>query len=135
MLKNEITNNILNEMYPFLNPDEFTRLKNVIIRTLYGYEIRSECTEVQVIENDNEKYLKKFATYLKIENKAEGTIYRYVNSAKALLEFVGKNFRDITADDVAYYLANLELKTGVCANTIDNTSKYSKSFFSWLFFN
>ena len=135
MLKNEITNNILNEMYPVLGPDEFARLKNTIIRSLYGYQINSECREVQIIENDNEKYLKRFATYLKIEQKAEGTIYRYVNSAKELLEFVGKNFRDVTADDIAYYLANLELKAGVCANTIDNTRKYSKSFFSWLFFN
>lgn len=134
MLKNEITNNILNEMYPFLEPEVFARLKNTIIRSLYGYQICSECREVQVLENDNEKYLKKFATYLKVEQKADGTIYQYVNAAKDMLEFIHKNFRDVTADDVAYYLANLELRDNVCANTLDNTRKYSKSFFSWLFF-
>lgn len=133
MLKTEILNNILNEMYTVLNEDQLRTLKNTVIRCLYGYEINSECTEIVVHENDNPLYLQKWMNYMHVEHKAEGTIYRYVTCAQKFLDSTGKNFRDITSDDAAYYLAVLENSHRLADSTLDNTRKYIKSFFNWLY--
>lgn len=133
MLKTEITNNILNEMFPILSEDQLRSLKNTVIRCLYGYEINSESTEIVVHENDNIQYLQKWKNYMKIENKAEGTIYRYTSCAYKFLESIKKNFRDVNGDDAAYYLAVLKSKGTLAETTLDNTRKYIKSFFNWLY--
>ena len=136
MIKDTIISNILFEMQGKIDTTILTELKNSLVINLYNYEIIETTTALSIVDNDdNEKYIKLFAIEKKIEGLAMRTIEHYVSETKKMLEFVGKNFRDITKDDITYYLAYLTTTKNLSSTTLDNTRKYIKAFFNWLVYN
>lgn len=68
---------------------------------------------------------------MQVQHRASSTIYCYTNSINKFLLFIGKNFREITSDDVNFYLAKLTKKNTMSATSLDNERKYIKPFFKW----
>ena len=61
------------------------------------------------IQHSDKKLIKDFRFYLKIErNLSENTARAYSSDVEALLEFVGKSSREISANDIVDFLGNEE---------------------------
>lgn len=135
MMKNELTNSIIMMMSMDLTTEQCQRLKNCLDIVLHQYDISKSTTEVAcLMEDDNYKYLKRFEIDMRIQGLSEKSITNYVRETKKMLEFFGKNFRNITKDDISYYLAIL-IRKGLSNNTVDNTRKFIKAFYNWCTYN
>lgn len=136
MTKDNIINNILFKMHDKIDNSMLVELKNCLVTTLYNYEIVEQTTTLSVYEEDDtEKYLRLFAIEKKIEGLAIRSIEHYINESRKMFDFIGKNFRDITKEDITYYLAHLTTTKNLSSTTLDNTRKYIKAFFNWLVYN
>lgn len=136
MNKTEIQNAILNDMMPYLKAEELEQLKFSIIRNLHGYNLVEEETALATFIDDNDEYLKRFRNELKVNNAAATTIQQYCRSARNLLDYLNKNFRDVTYDDVMYYFSVVSKRKGnndtyISKRTLDTQRKHCKAFFNW----
>ncbi len=59
MTKQDLTNNIINEMIPYLNGDQLEKLKITMIKNMYDLEVVKLSTEVTVFDNDNSNYINR----------------------------------------------------------------------------
>ena len=103
MNKLDVQNAILNAMTPYLDDDQLYQLKNTLIEQLYGMNIVEEETRLSVVVDDNVEYLERFRNEMQVNNMSPKTINQYYRSARNLLEYINKNFRDINYDDDMYY--------------------------------
>ena len=112
MNKLDVQNAILNAMTPYLDDDQLYQLKNTLIEQLYGMNIVEEETRLSVVVDDNVEYMERFRNEMQVNNMSPKTINQYYRSARNLLEYINKNFRDITYDDVMYYFAMFSKRVG-----------------------
>ena len=135
-MKYKIINEVLIQMQGELDNSKLSKLKECMIIAFRNVDVAEQCTAIvdSGIDDVNSKFLKMFAVELKVNDLAAGTIKHYVVESKKFLEAVNKQFSQVTKDDVLIYLAELTRK-GLSKNTVDNTRKYIKSFFSWLAYN
>lgn len=52
-----------------------------------------------------------------------------------MFDFLGKDFRKVTKEDITYYLTHLSTTKKLSNTSIDNTRKYIKTLFNWLVYN
>lgn len=132
MYKNEIKNSVIMMMGNDLTAEQTRHLQNCLDIVLHKYGIvKDETTEVSCISSDeNYKYMKRFEIDMKIEGLSEKTIEAYIRETTKFLDFFNKSFKNITKDDITYYLAML-IEKGLSNTTVDNTRKFIKSFFNW----
>lgn len=136
MNKLDVQNAILNAMTPYLDDDQLYQLKNTLIEQLYGMNIVEEETRLSVVVDDNVEYLERFRNEMQVNNMSPKTINQYYRSARNLLEYINKNFRDITYDDVMYYFAMFSKRVGrdgkyISKRTLDTQRKHCKAYFNW----
>jgi len=133
-MKEEIIARILADMGKY-GTDVITELKESLHRNLYGVKIEKQTTEIVVAsQKTNEYMLKLFERDYRIAGKSEKTIMAYMRETLRFLQHTGKHFSGVTGDDINNYLAIL-LKTDISTTTVDNTRKYIKQFFNWLYEN
>lgn len=136
MMKNEIINKILLGMSAELNAQQLQKLKACMNRVLYSYSVQEVHTDVACLSSDeNTKYLQLFQIEMRIEGLSDGTINHYVSETSKMLSYIGKSFRNITKEDITYYLAYLSCSRNLSPTTLDNTRKYIKAFFNWAVYN
>ena len=135
MTVQELSNNIINSMIPYLNPNQVNLLSATLTKELYDYDIIKKNTEIVSNYDDyystNELYLKKYSLEKRVQGMSEKTIYQYIYSTRKFLNAIQKDFHNINKDDVTYYFAIL-LKSGKVSNTsLDNTRRFISPFFVW----
>lgn len=135
MCKNEFVNDILMMMNGNLDEVQLMKLRACLDVNLYKYDLNKKETNIICVDfDDNYKYLKRFQIDLKIEGLSEKSIKNYVRETTKMLDALNKNFREITKDDISYYLASL-LSKGLSSTTVDNTRKFIKAFYNWCVYN
>lgn len=130
--KNEILKQILQKMQPALDGTQYDLLKNTLDITLHPYEIVIEEADVAVYDNYNEYVLKQYFGMLRIEGKSPNTIARYRLILLMMLDFLQKRIKEITTNDLRYYLALYQEKRNVSGTTLDGMRRVISAFFSWL---
>ncbi len=131
MLKEELTNQVLSEMNDVLEEEQKDTLKSVLTVLFYNFDINKKETGLTTERDNNYFYIEKFKATMQVQHMAPATIYHYTNSVHKFLLFVNKNFKEITSDDVNFYLAKLTKKGTMSATSLDNERKYIKPFFKW----
>lgn len=132
MTKQDLTNNIINEMIPYLNGDQLEKLKITMIKNMYDLEVVKLSTEVTVFDNDNSTYINRFTIEKRIQNLSESTIDQYVRETKKLLDFTNKNFKEIKYDDIIYYFAVITSNNkNLSKRYLNNKRRHIKAFFNW----
>lgn len=122
------------EMSEVLDEKELQFLKASIDRNFYQVKMEKKCTELTVYNRGtNEEMLKRFYFERKIEGVSENSLNQYVREAKKLLCFLNKHYSQIETVDIQYYLAYLMSKKSMSQRSVDNTRKFIKPFFKWLF--
>ncbi|MBE5873781.1 MAG: hypothetical protein E7287_05150 [Lachnospiraceae bacterium] len=135
MSKELVISEVLMKMEETLAASDLLRLKECMREVLYRFAVVEEETAIACLnEDDNDLFIKRFAIDMKVEGKSLKTIEQYVGATRKMLDYLGKNFREVTKDDITYYLAMLSAK-GLSNTTLDNTRKFVKAFFSWAVFN
>lgn len=114
-----------------LPQEELETVMDSVMVVLGSYEITDRCTEIAVPDTENDKLLNRYCACLFVDGKSEKTIKQYRRALMKLSETLGKNFRDMTAYDLRYYLACAKQR-GVSNVTLENTRSYISPFFQWL---
>lgn len=124
MTNQDFINNIINSMIGYLNPNQINLLQATLTKELYDYEISKKCTELSIQQDDidfiNDAFLRKYEIEKRVQGMSERTIYQYINTTRNFLYTLRKDFRNITKDDVTYYLALLIKQQNMSNVTLDN---------------
>ena len=114
---------------------DYSVIKECLQSVLYKYDFSPIETSVATLSEQNNTYfLKLFMADMIAEGKSKKTIAQYIRSARTMLETVGKDFREVTKEDITIYILELG-RRGLTNSSIDNERKFVKAFFNWAVFN
>ena len=128
-MKQNLMNEVIQGMLPFLNNAQMERLQEVLQHTLFNYK---------VVENNSNKELSEqnlvelFLAAKRIEGCSEKSLKYYESTILALLDDLGKDVKHIVTDDIRTYLTEYQARQQSSKVTIDNIRRILSSFFSWL---
>lgn len=128
-MKQNLMNEVIQGMLPFLNNGQMERLQEVLQHTLFNYK---------VVESDSNKELSEqnlvelFLAAKRIEGCSEKSLKYYESTILALLDDLGKDVKHIVTDDIRTYLTEYQARKQSSKVTIDNIRRILSSFFSWL---
>ncbi len=128
-MKQNLMNEVIQGMLPFLNNGQIERLQEVLQHTLFNYK---------VVENDSNKELSEqnlvelFLAAKRIEGCSEKSLKYYESTILALLDDLRKDVKHIVTDDIRTYLTEYQARKQSSKVTIDNIRRILSSFFSWL---
>ena len=128
-MKQELINDIIQKMLPYLNNSQTEKLQMVLEHSLFGYDISKDSNQIQEVKED---YVDLFLSAKRIEGCSEKSIKYYGSTINSMIEEIGKSVKYIKTDDIRSYLSNYQEKNKSSKVTIDNISRILSSFFSWL---
>ena len=124
-MKQNLINDVIREMIPFLNNAQAEKLQMVLQHTLFNYEV----VESENKDNDSEQNLVElFLSAKRIEGCSEKSLKYYNATIQALLDGVGKPIKHIQTDDIRNYLTEYQTKKKSSRVTIDNIRRILSSF-------
>lgn len=128
-MKQNLINDIIQEMLPYLNNSQTEKLQSVLQHVLFNYEVS------EVINKDDkaeQNYVKLFISAKKIEGCSEKSLKYYEATLNAMIRNINKKVRHIKTDDIRNYLTEYQTKKNSSRVTIDNIRRILSSFFTWL---
>ena len=132
----ELKNRILMEMVNIINCEDIKKLKRCLDRNFYGYTITENSTDIIAVEKiSNEKMLLRFQFERSLEGISQKSLKQYIRESNKFLLFVNKHYSDVTSEDIQYYLFYLMDCGTMSATSVDNSRKFLKAFFKWLYEN
>lgn len=128
-MKQKIMEDIMQQMLPYLDNAQLQKLQEVLVYSLYNYELSEKVTEQ---EDDSQKLIESFVYAKRIEGCSEKTLKYYRTTIEAMTKAIDKGVRHMQTDDLRAYLTEYQEKHGSSRVTIDNIRRILSSFFSWL---
>ena len=128
-MKQNLINEVIQEMLPFLNNAQSEKLQEVLQHTLFDYE---------VVENEKKKkapeqnLVELFLAAKRIEGCSEKSLKYYESTIVAMLDELQVDVKQIVTDDIRTYLTEYQTRKQSSKVTIDNIRRILSSFFSWL---
>lgn len=129
-MKEELKNDLLQQMVPYINNAQLKHLEQAIMQTLYRYDVIKNTIGTEV--NDNIELIKTFISAKRVEGCSESTLAYYQATIDSMVAAVKKNIRHIRTDDLRAYLTDYQATNHSSRVTIDNIRRILSSFFSWL---
>lgn len=129
-MKNQLMNEILQHMLPYLDNVQTKQLQRVLEELLFRYEITERVCGFK--PQDNAILVSAFIAAKRIEGCSEKTLGYYQTTIETMLSAVGKDIGHITTDDLRNYLTDYQGKKRLSKVTVDNVRRILSSFFSWL---
>ena len=114
------------EMKGSLSSIQMEKLHNVLLT-----ELGQNCTE----KSDNNELLSLLENYIsakRVEGCSDKTLRYYESTIRNMLLFVNKQPKDISTDELRWYLDSYQRKNNASRVTVDNVRRILSSFFSWL---
>ncbi len=128
-MKQNLINDVVREMLPYLNNAQIERLQAVMQHELFNYEIiESENKDA----SEEQDLMQLFLSAKRIEGCSEKSLKYYQSTIEATISGVGKDVKHITTDDIRNYLTDYQTTRQSSRVTIDNIRRILSSFFSWL---
>lgn len=138
MTKNDIINEVISSLVFTLDKDHLELVKSTFIVKMQGYEIHELCTLPSTEVRDNEYIFQRFAIDMLAKGLKQSTIKNYMNLIKPFFDATGRNYRDVTSQDITDYLAIRKIKPN--ANGKQNSQTYISNinrvlfvFFEWAY--
>lgn len=128
-MKEELVNEVVQHMLPFLDNVGVKKLQEVLEHTLFYYEVTASNTER---EDDSRELVAAFLSAKKIEGCSEKTLKYYETTIIAMQSHVGKSIRQITTEDLRSYLTDYQTGKNLSRVTVDNVRRILSSLFAWL---
>lgn len=128
-MKQKIVAAVVQGMLPYLNNAQTEKLQEVLLRTLWDYDISPSDGKTKEQEQD---LLALFLAAKRIEGCSEKSLKYYQATTQAMLDGIGKPIKEIVTEDIRQYLTNYQRERHSSRVTIDNIRRILSSFFSWL---
>ena len=129
-VRENVINDVVTAMSPLMDTMRLQMLEGAVRGALRGVKLELECTELSTDLDTTLHMIDCFAACKKLEGCKDSTLDQYLRTAKRLFVLIGKGYREITKDDVRYYLAVRAPQIG--PNTLVNERRNLSSFFGWL---
>ncbi|MBR8748597.1 Tyrosine recombinase XerC [Fusobacterium sp. DD29] len=131
-VKEKIIQNVIQEMLPYLNNAQLTRLKKVISNNLASYSLNAKKEDNNLENESNIKLLDLFTAAKRIEGCSEKSLKYYKKAIEKMLIAIDKPIREIITEDLRNYMTRYQEENNTSKLTIDNMRRIFSSFFSWL---
>ena len=128
-MKQKIVAAVVQGMLPYLNNAQTEKLQEVLLHTLWDYDISVSDGKAERQEQD---LLSLFLAAKRIEGCSEKSLKYYQATTQAMLDGIGKPIKEIVTEDIRQYLTNYQRARHSSRVTIDNIRRILSSFFSWL---
>lgn len=128
-MKQKIVAAVVQGMLPYLNNAQTEKLQEVLLHTLWDYDISVSDGKAERQEQD---LLSLFLAAKRIEGCSEKSLKYYQATTQAMLDGIGKPIKEIVTEDIRQYLTNYQRERHSSRVTIDNIRCILSSFFSWL---
>lgn len=128
-MRQRITNDVTQQMLPYLNNAQIEKLKDVLEHILWNYDIAPADGKKQEQEQD---YLSLFLQAKRVEGCSEKSLKYYEKTIQKMLNGVGKTVKEIVTEDIRAYLTGYQKQRQTSKVTVDNVRRILSSFFSWL---
>lgn len=106
-------------------------ISNAAIKALAEYEITERCTDLVILDDYNERILKRYRACLMINGRSEKTIYQYIRSCIKFSDMLHKPFNEVGSYDIRYYLAK-ELDRGLSGSALETQRSNLSAFYKWM---
>lgn len=130
-MKNQIINEITQQMLPVLNNFELEKLQTALNLCLENYEI-ADIKSDNVSNYNNQYFIELFLGAKKIEGCSYKTLKYYRATINNTLNSINKEVKNIVTDDLRKYLTKHQEEHSSSRVTIDNIRRILSSFFAWL---
>lgn len=128
-MKQKIVAAVVQGMLPYLNNAQTEKLQEVLLHTLWDYDISVSDGKAERQEQD---LLSLFLAAKRIEGCSEKSLKYYQATTQAMLDGIGKPIKEIVTEDIRQYLTDYQRERHSSRVTIDNIRRILSSFFSWL---
>lgn len=128
-MKQNLINDVIQEMLPYLNNAQSEKLQEVLQYTIARYEVTENKQQENTLEQN---YVELFLSTKRIEGCSEKSLKYYKATIEMMIVTVGKRVKHIETDDIRRYLTEYQEKKKSSKVTIDNIRRILSSFFSWL---
>ncbi len=129
-MKEELMEEIMQDMLAYLDNAQMKQLRQVVKHVLCRYDVTE--LEMKPEEDDSNNLIARFIAAKRIEGCSEKTLKYYQTTIDALVVSIGKSVRHIHTEDLRIYLTEYQSKKQLSQVTIDNIRRILSSFFSWL---
>ena len=131
--KTEVIKEIILKYSDSVQSDSLKKLENILITVLYDYSvIKQERALSTQVEIPNEQYVKQFLAIKKVNGLSEKSLKAYYTELRLMFAFLNKPVKDITANDIRYYLASEQASNNLSNGYLDTKLRYMRSFFKTL---
>ena len=113
---------IESELIDLLDSDQIQAVSAAVVRVLSDYEITERCTQIVPTTSQNETLCRRYLACLLVDGKSKNTVYQYGRHLARLSEAVRKDYTEMTAYDIRYYLA-CRKESGLKNRSLDNIGK------------
>ncbi len=113
----------------FLNEEQLKQLELELAVVARDYDITKAERALEVYNNEDMQAYQMFFVAKQVKNLSKRTLEVYKYAIDDFLRTCDKKLKDITTNDIRWYLA-LKKQNGV--TNLDNIRRYLSSFFSWL---
>ena len=128
-MRQRITNDVTQQMLPYLNNAQIEKLQDVLEHILWNYDIVPSDGKKQEQEQN---YLSLFLQAKRVEGCSEKSLKYYEKTIQKMLNGVGKTVKEIVTEDIRAYLTGYQKQRQTSKVTVDNVRRILSSFFSWL---
>lgn len=127
----QMINKVMAAMHD-LDPEQLRRLENVLVIQLQDYENRKRGTEITTSLNGWEQILNHYLGCKKLENCADSTLRNYQRIIRMMYSSIGKDIKEITANDLRYYLAKYMETRKISLSYSETMRRTFTAFFGWV---
>lgn len=124
---------MLVELSSCLDNESVQKVSNVIDMVAYKYNIEERSSELAVYDDCNQRILKRFIATKRLAGLSEKSITQYSNTVCGLFSSIHQPLKDITTNDIRYYLADYKSRNNISNSSLDNMRRYLSTFFGWCF--
>ena len=128
-MKQQIINEIVTDMLPYLNNHQAEKLQTVLNNVLLNYSV---CSLSKSEKQEEPDYLEMFLSAKRIEGCSEKTLNYYRATILTMLNDLKKEVKQVTTEEIRQYLTDYQARKQSSKVTIDNIRRILSSFFSWL---
>ncbi len=129
--RNEFLQKVERTLVTILDQEELDEVVHEVMMILGDYEIVERCTEVALLDDTNDRLLKRYCACLMVDGKSKATISNYRRAVQKLSDFFGRPFNEIGTYEIRYYLA-CEKNRGLSNASFENVRSCISAFFSWM---
>lgn len=132
-MRKELSDKIIVTLSPYLNQEELQEVRFKLDMILEEFDVEKRKTELIVYEGDKNKIIvDRFIAAKIAAGRTRRTVMFYRNSIPKSLSEIGKNYDEITPDDIRAWIAKRIYRDGVSKCTVDNEKRNLSSFYTWL---